>query len=160
MKRVQLVQHVAIFRVYPRPGTRWFYLVRVFPSRDAARQYHREHPWCGAYGRHTRGCCHTFKEYNQAGHLTPKLGEIHLRKGWLGTSVITHESVHAGIGFLDRRGVQLSTRPFTRHTRTTQVRRPRAMAIDSAEEQLCRAVHETARQIVDAVYTLGNRWTR
>lgn len=144
-----------VFRVRPNPTRRHYYIVRIFKTRRAACAWHRSEHFA-PFGSRTRGCCHSYKRYRRTGPVLRELGEIHLLRGYLGTSVVTHESVHAGVGYLHRLGVPFAVRPWSKDSRPTRHTIAQPMGFDSPEEQLCRAVHEVARQIVDVLYRLPN----
>lgn len=135
---------IARFRVKPIPDRSWYYEVVVFPNRDSMRKYHRKkvgilHP----LGR-AAACCHTLDILRNVGgrwRRSPKIGELHFTRRCMTMRIVTHESVHAGVGAMVRARVDLSD--LTRPPKGCE-----QLAYDGPEEQLCRAVHHVATQVV------------
>lgn len=133
------------FRVYPAPPSGLYYLVRIFRTLETMRRFHARHAVFGPLGDGL-GCCHTYGlvAFPKGGraYTRPICGEIHLFRRRLTMRIITHECVHAGLGYIRRRKLRLDVEA------RSAFRRRDLMAQNSPEEQLCHAVGTVAAQIV------------
>lgn len=125
------------FRLHPNRG-RCYLDVRVWNSASDLRK---------ATGVKCCGLVRPFEVLNIKlnGKTTRKsiVGEIHLCKGALGIGVVSHEMTHAGLAYLDHRGIKL-----TRDDKNSRW-------VHDSEEQLAYVVGNLVRLFTIKAYALG-----
>lgn len=86
--------------------------------------------------------CTSFKR-NGKTHRKSIVGEIHFCRGALGVGVVSHEMTHAGLAYLDHRGINLQRDNLD------------SRWVHNSEEQLADAVGSLVRLFVIKAYALG-----
>lgn len=132
------------FRLYPEAPRGLYVLAMVHPTLKALRKLLRQH---GVDGSEAEGACigmriDSYRD-DRAPRVVPCCAEVHFWRGALGTSVITHELLHATFAWAARVRV-----PF--HQLETWGARLEggSASVSDAEERLCYAHGRLCRDFV------------
>lgn len=128
------------FRLYPSANTRLYFECYIWNKLSELHCVHRM--ICGRtnHGHRVRGLVERCRHWEN-NRLTPLLGEIHLHLHHLGGGVVSHEMLHAAIGFHNRkqRNLNLTPDPLIRG------RKGKPRPCNDNEEQLCYALEYLIR---------------
>ncbi len=140
---------LARLRVYPENKS-LYYLVNVWATKGAMYAHCRKA--LGFAGRF-EGLCST-KRWRAGKRLLPLMGEVNLYKGFMGVSVVTHEFLHATLGWARRVQIDLSAIQAV-GLAAEHPSNPDSKHVAADEERLAYAHGEMVRQFTDRMYKLG-----